>query len=297
MKFSDFISTLQKYICTSSSKLAFTKAVIINAVGFDNIYDLFASAGKPDIEEKTIGNYYRARPFPKWLSSAILENLSKSKFENFINENLSLGDTTDELADALKKFGTKIFISTDNMGETCSNLFVAIMNENSSDNKNELDQLLDITNKDEYLQKELEQVVKSILLWEKNDNLSMADKIELDKNTELNYDPVIIEKKLYDVKSLKTVVLANVTEYYKMIKSFFLAEQKKSSEQAEYVSKTVKNKYLKVKTAVKGDKHEIFKRMRTFIQDKTENYDNDEILNIIVSYFIQSCEVFDASSK
>lgn len=116
-------------------------------------------------------------------------------------------------------------------------------------------------------------------------------------NSELKYDPVVIDKKIKkEFLLLKRKVKSNVTEFYPFIfDEFKKNEILKNNNSYEMICLQVKTAYLSIKKMT-DDQDIIFNEMVEWLKFKTQEITNNAC-EIVISYFIQNCEVFDEITK
>ena len=140
--------------------------------------------------------------------------------------------------------------------------------------------------KKEFYKHNLEEEISRIL----SEILNVTDE-EIEVNI-LNMKALQIKEKIEDeYKLLRREVENNATKYFQIIQNLF-----KSIDDGTYENITlqVRSFYLKCK-AITSDKNSIYDYMIDWIKMKSKASD-DLACAIIVSYFIQNCEVFDAIS-
>jgi hypothetical protein len=111
-------------------------------------------------------------------------------------------------------------------------------------------------------------------------------------NDILDYDPKTIDEKVDSSISLlvKRKVHSNVADYYHIIRDRFKELDRNSPSTTEIISSQVKTHYLKLARST-TDQKVIFNGMVEWVTTKTGNR-SDEACEIVISYFIQNCEVF-----
>jgi HNH endonuclease len=125
------------------------------------------------------------------------------------------------------------------------------------------------------------------LLSQKEFDTSLPDK--------LSYDPKTIDEKTDDTITYLTKrnIHRNVQDYYHSIKLKFIELDKITPLTTETISSQIKSHYLALRKQNKEiDQKEIFDAMVTWL-DKNTNQQSKEASEIIVSYFIQNCEIFE----
>lgn len=116
-------------------------------------------------------------------------------------------------------------------------------------------------------------------------------------NLELKYDPVVIDKKIRnDFLLLKRKVKSNVSEFYPFIfDEFKKNEIMNNNNSYDVICSEVKTAYFSIKKLT-DDQNIIFNRMVEWLKFKTQEITNDAC-EIVISFFIQNCEVFDEITK
>lgn len=142
----------------------------------------------------------------------------------------------------------------------------------------------------------------SKLLWETSnlgEEISEVIQIlsdgDLDFPTDiLNYSPITIDQKVNDTITLltKRKIHRNVQDYYTIVKNKFVEFDKLNPTTTEIISLQIKAHYLLL-YRLSSDKNqkEIFDQLVKWVS-KRAHQKNSEAAEIIVSYFIQNCEVF-----
>lgn len=143
-------------------------------------------------------------------------------------------------------------------------------------------------NEDKYKKIHIEESLKIVL-----DSLTKGDKEKI----ELDYNPKTIENKLKG--RVNPIILrrlkSNVSEYFGIIKEYLGELDEKDSLTSDLIASQVKTMYLSLKIN-KNNEEEIFKELVNWINTKNDFLYIDAS-EIIISYFIQSCEVFDEITK
>ena len=172
------------------------------------------------------------------------------------------------------------------------------------------------TSKEDYLSllnKKKKFLTKSAL-WDVTVSLGLESKIEdvIDDITkvtsedikELVYNPVPLAEK-FETKEfmLQTKVSGYVTSYYPFVRDTFKKYDGKNNFSFSVLSGQIKACFEKMET-LSADKNIIFKQMVNWLQAKRIKKFEDKIQDdlqmaceIIISFFIQNCEVFHVVSK
>lgn len=109
----------------------------------------------------------------------------------------------------------------------------------------------------------------------------------------LNYDPKKVDEKLDATMPLptKNKIKHNVSDYYQYVQTRFEELERESPNLSELVSLQVKAFYVQQKT-MGLSQHLIFKNVVNWFVAKTKPT-TLEAAEIVASYFVQSCEVFE----
>jgi hypothetical protein len=113
----------------------------------------------------------------------------------------------------------------------------------------------------------------------------------------LEYTALKVDEKLeaqFD-RIQKRHIIDDVSEYYPYIKSLFAEIEKNNPGKYELIASNIKSFYLDVRLKT-ADQEAIFNKIAEWLQVKTQQ-NSIESCKAIVSFFIQSCEVFSHVSK
>jgi len=121
-------------------------------------------------------------------------------------------------------------------------------------------------------------------------NLLVEQELDFDDNIE--YSPKTIDNKTNDSITIliKRKIHQNVREYFYIISPKFKELDFITPMTTEIISSQIKTHYLLLKQQGSNQK-EIFEAMVSWLQKQTKQ-DNREASEIIISYFIQNCEIF-----
>lgn len=133
------------------------------------------------------------------------------------------------------------------------------------------------------IEKEIKEILKKITSFDIKDT-----------NIELTYSAKTINEKLKDenlifIRKIK----GNVVDYYQLIKDSFLSleENEKYLGIFEIIATQIKSFYLKTKQEI-NDKEKIFELLVDWLYKKTDSEFSKITCEIMISFFIQNCEVF-----
>lgn len=153
------------------------------------------------------------------------------------------------------------------------------------------------------IKKSLLRQTKDKLLWSdtkiENDineiiRILATEEIELSNEDILKYDPKEIDRKVNDTITLltKRKIHRNVQDYFQIIKAKFIELDKVTPLTTETISSQIKTHFLLLCKEHKDINQKIiFDALVSWLSKRTKQ-DNNEASEIIISYFIQNCEVF-----
>ncbi len=121
-----------------------------------------------------------------------------------------------------------------------------------------------------------------------------TEEIDLSKEDILKYDPKEIDRKVNDTITFltKRKIHRNVQDYFQIVKSKFIELDKVTPLTTETISAQIKTHFLLLcKEHKEVNQKIIFDALVSWLSKRTKQ-DNDEACEIIISYFIQNCEVF-----
>lgn len=153
------------------------------------------------------------------------------------------------------------------------------------------------------IKKSLLRHTKDKLLWsdtkiEKDINeiirILATEEIDISKEDILKYDPKEIDRKVNDTITplTKRKIHRNVQDYFQIIKSKFIELDKVTPLTTETISSQIKTHFLLLCKEHKDINQKIiFDSLVSWLSKRTKQ-DNNEASEIIISYFVQNCEVF-----
>lgn len=128
---------------------------------------------------------------------------------------------------------------------------------------------------------------------EVKDVVSALDNITETELAELAYVPVSIEDKIKE-KSLCRKVKSNVAQYFPLVQAEFAKLDAKKTKRSTLIASQVKAHFLRIEQSVLLQEA-MFDEMVRWFSDKTRK--SRSACEIVVSYFVQNCEVFHALAK
>lgn len=277
MKFYQFAQALYPYYTKKETQkdfivLIFDKiALYEDENGINPIYDT---------NPKTVTRLFsdEERGIPKNLAINIHQHICKSQFEGFLEESLN----EDLYSDLCKDFSSFIpDITEDNLFQKITDEFCLIIENESKKQKAKST-------------KKSEQVSSLSIESQLSVILNKISSYRPEEAPSLNYSPVSVHEKLSDVPMLETMVQAFAAKYYPVLDELVIKKTSTGQIDSKAICDVMKNKYLQLKK-MKKDKQTIFNDIAFYIQSLSSM---DELAcKIVVSFFIQKCEVFDAITR
>lgn len=150
-------------------------------------------------------------------------------------------------------------------------------------------------------QYEIETGVDRLLRKIQDDLIELSDE-ELEE-LKLNYDPVKVRQKIpgnsLEQRKLLKKVLRNVREYFNLVERSLKNLNKEKVIRQRVFSSQIRNLFIEFDEATINDKPfsqtVIFDKLVDWLHRKTD--EDLDVCAIVISYFIQSCEVFDVISE
>ena len=132
----------------------------------------------------------------------------------------------------------------------------------------------------------LEEEIKAALI--KLQNLNGPD---LQGQT-LSYEAVCVNRKIKNNMILKNEITTNVISYFMFIRKFFTEQCSITDSDPELILNVMKGAYLRCKRK-KMNQDQIFETLKNWVKSKT--LCTDTAASIIISYFVQNCEVYEST--
>ncbi|MBN8046925.1 HNH endonuclease [Paraclostridium bifermentans] len=122
--------------------------------------------------------------------------------------------------------------------------------------------------------------------------LTMLTEEDIEENGEVKYTAKAVEEKLNDTirPITKRKIKSNISIYYIVIKNKFIELDNINKNTFDIIANQIKTFYLKLERE-NNSQEEIFKKLSNWLNKKTMEYSPDAC-DIIISFFIQNCEVF-----
>ncbi len=108
----------------------------------------------------------------------------------------------------------------------------------------------------------------------------------------LSYEAVCVDRKIKNNMILKNEITTNVISYFMFIHNFFIEQCNITESDPELISNVMKGAYLRCKIK-KMTQDQIFEALKNWVKSKTSC--TDTAASIIISYFVQNCDVYDIS--
>lgn len=123
-------------------------------------------------------------------------------------------------------------------------------------------------------------------------NMIAISDFNLSEITQISFEPKTIDSKTNETITIltKRKIINNVQDYYSIIKSKFIELDNIHFTTTEIISGQIKEYYLRMKK-IHTSQNDIFYAIVDWLDKKTKSKSTDAC-EIIVSYFVQNCEVF-----
>lgn len=270
----EFFSLMDSTFSTAKSKEEYLLELVDNILqdGFEN-----PLSKKRQVVHKITNN---SADISKIDAKYINSHSDSAKFEEYVENELSYdesGDFSNYLCNELRHMFSDI--SYKNVAQYCAEAFLGVIKDRIKKKEVHTKEIDKIT--DESIYDKISYVVDNL------SNIKSSD--ELPK---LSYEPVNVRKKIKDDFLLFNTVNNDVLQYYEYVDSLIKERQKDPHFIFEAVSKKIKNRFIKHD---KKPLSECFDLLINWLKEETCG--SKEACRIIISYFIQSCEVFYASTK
>ena len=114
-------------------------------------------------------------------------------------------------------------------------------------------------------------------------------------NIELDYDPKIIDDKINNTMTsiTKRKIKSNVSEYFHILKLELQNLDAVTPNKATKIATQIKSFYLEV-SEKSNNQEDVYYGLVEWLHSKTKI--NKEASSVVISYFVQNCEVFDVVS-
>lgn len=276
--FSEFLQKLYPFCSAQSNTPEFLYELLRHAVNITSD-DAAGKKNDPlDLDESSLRKIYNGnRPLPQKTANHILQNLDRTAFDSYLFELLS----DDALTELCKEFEPYIGLATkENITTKLTDLFVQILKVLSQKTKQKIDRDYsnDVNNFD--VEKALADIV---------DNLSNISPEQID--VLLRYDPLNVDKKILPQNALlKKDIRDDVINYYSYIKKLFQAASERNTVLFDRLAEQIK--YVSDRYIAQGlPQQQVIDRMTEWLNRKSMS-SNMTACRIMVSFFVQNCEVF-----
>ncbi len=270
MKLSEFLKKLYSIGGNGKNQANFLLDLFTNITLEQS--DPFFEKDDADLRKLYNGN----RELSKKSATYILSHLDKENFANYLNDIL----TEDALIELCREFENDIGISTkENILDKLTDLIIKILKNRTK--KKDVPQLTATRNYSSFtIEDELTNIVKTLATLP-------PDKLE----DLLTYQPFNVDKKILPENAvLKKDIKKDVVDYYRFVEDLFKEASSSNAnffdEIAEQVKKASDN-YIS-QGLPQGV---IFDNMVNWIQNKV-SFASTTACRIIISFFVQNCEVF-----
>ena len=242
-----------------------------------------------NLSSDTIARYFKGNKISADTYKKMLPMLNKEKFINFMQHCNNRTDENDEtLANAIKEIFPDSTV--ENYPEKYTELFYQIITRGASELKKKAGRKTEYhypkeTSADlmDLLESSIDEVALKISKSIKAD--------ELPPQPNITYE---IKEKIRKNNNLRRNIQNDLI--YFDVNDAFAKARENGGKPFDFIRKSVNRKYLKLKAA-NFSEEDIVKNMETYFASFLVENPESDVLRILVSYFIQMCEVFDAPTR
>ena len=237
---------------------------------------------------KKILNPNSPRPIPKADADYIFCNRDLKRFEKYMNRYLKNERSKKFLEEEMDRYGRPFNsdqVESEPLERTYAYELEDIINEfrNLKQSRNKKSKAIEIQISDGDINSRLEDVVNKL------SELPTQKSLKIEP-----YNVKRIKEKINpnEMARLYDKVIWNVGDYFDVVKNLFIERQKSPDVIYDAIKEKVHEHYLKLKGR---SQKEVFEKMVEWLMNDT--FADREVCEIVVSYFIRTCEVFDAVAK
>lgn len=290
MVINEFLERLQRVYPQYSKTEDYVEDVLTSLVSDDKIKETISQLNDTVLRKmaKNTTNSIKNGKLPRKLAIKIVDNYDPIKFIRYIN-GLQI-----KQKDILVKLFDKDMnnINSENVSQKLSSKLKNIIYEISTEKydiskrKSNIDDKL--SSYDKIIQKKLsKKYIKELI-----DKIS---DIEPNEITNLRISSTSIKNKFKKSEnSLKNNIMPSIMMYFKYIDKLLTEKEKNSGINSDNIRIAVKNKFNEL-DGKKLSKSDIYKKMIVWLARLLDGDENS--CQILLSYFVQSCEVFNVINK
>lgn len=275
MTFNEFVQKLYTHCGNGDTQPNFLRVLLSN-ISSEQQDSLF------DKDDNYLNKFFNGtRKFPQKSASYILTHLDKSRFDTYLYDLLA-DDARLELCNDFEPFVGNA--SKDDITTKISDLFVSILRAITTKSQLTVPAVSTVELSNFAIERELTEIVKTLA----------ATPLEQLK-IKLTYEPVNVDKKILSNDTLKDDIRKYVIDYYLFVESLFKEASQQNSgffdniaEQVKYHSDNFISNNL--------PQEEVFDKMVDWLKAKVSGV-GYTACRIIISFFVQNCEVFHAITE
>lgn len=230
-----------------------------------------------DTNPKTVARLYSdtKRGIPKELAANVFQHIYRDQFEKFLEDSLN-EDLYENLCIAFKLYVSEITI--DNLFACITDTFCKILEQEAGKKKT-------------YKKSNIYQlpVEKQICLI-----FEQLKRLDLGQFTPVKYDSYTIKNKIPNDIILQQKIFNNVAGYYDYINNYLKESELQNTINSTEISNMVSEEF-KFQDKRFNSKEDIFNALVNWLSQRT--HASVSACEIVISYYVQNCEVFDATSK
>ena len=284
--FADFINKLDRVLIKDNSEVDFMLELVDHALQ-DGAENPFRKSPKSNLKR-----YLRKEKLSKPKAKVIAEKFNKEKLAEYLQGIFDDDDNEDGVNELCEIFfPTDKNVTFKNLAQKLSELFRQIVRNRimeidfrPGDKSQKTISLAD----EKDLEEKIKQAIKALFAIKDEDEIK-----------EISTTPVHLKNKIPDNYLLFSEVHHEVTAFFQLINQCFTNGQREGEKPADFILKCVNSQYKKLKETTE-DKDIIFSSMVQFFLSKAGFPGTDAYKRAaccVVSYFVQLCEVFDATAE
>lgn len=282
LTFSGFLKKLFLYCGDSISEATFVTEALENIIFNRDNDDLQKKVSAFGMDDNDLRKLYNGTKILSATSARyVISHLDVEHFADYVEEKI----TEDARAFLCNDF--ELYLGNVTPSDICkkvAGLFGKILREIAEKGKSATGIPPQKVSSNFTVEKELTEIVKTLA------------KMPISQlKIELTYEPVNVNKKIKADNSFKDEVRYNVINYYRFVENLFKEASKNNSTMFDEIARQVQYAYESF-SLQEQDQEMIFDKLVEWLKRKVM-YVSDHSCRIIISFFVQNCEVFRATTE
>lgn len=282
LKFSELLQKLYPFCGSNGTTSKFVTTVLEKTIFNIDDDDLTKKVAAFNMDDNDLRKIYNGKKtISKPSARYILSHLDENSLAEYICD-----QTTDDARILLCEEFEPYVGNADknNISTKISRLLVEILKTIAAPKENALPKKSPAQISDFEMERELTEIVKT---------LATLPPEQLD--AKLVYDPVNVDEKISSDSALKSDVRKYVIDYYVFVEGLFKDAARQKSAFFDELAKQVKFN-CDIMISQNGNQEVVFDKMVAWLKGKV-TFASDTACRIIISFFVQNCEVFHAISE